>query len=79
VFEVRVIECALNGLVVVLGLDQVDAAEYFLGFAIRAVGGASFSIGTFEDPAKIGAEAMYFSTAFCISSGLSFFQPDGSS
>src|SRR5579863_5526584 len=58
VFEVRMIERAGDGFVVVLGLDQVDAAEHFLGFAVRAIGGPTFSVDAFKDPAKIGAEPL---------------------
>ena len=79
------IERELDGFVVVGRFDRVVAAEDLLGLAIRSVGGARFAVTAERITRPTSSanrllstvngffvQAMYFSTAFCISSGLMF-------
>src|SRR5260370_40433777 len=65
-FEVRMIERARHGLLVIGGLDHVEAPQDFFGFAIRAVGRARLATrGAEHFPGILGKPLLGLHKSLC--------------
>src|SRR5579864_9416757 len=58
IFDLRMIERALDGLIVIRSFNQVVTGQHFLGFAVRSIGNVWLAVPGADDAADVDAQAL---------------------